>query len=100
MSEVDEIAVGEDQGEAGLQGRNYRLLADIPLRLSVEVGSTALKLSELMNLAEGGDVELDRQEHEMLAIMANVTLSAKVEVVPVTGRRSVRVVDEIGRAEW
>ncbi|MDB5738367.1 MAG: flagellar motor switch protein FliN, partial [Sphingomonas bacterium] len=29
-------------------GRNFRLLADIPLRLSVEVGSTSLKLSELL----------------------------------------------------
>jgi flagellar motor switch protein FliN/FliY len=28
-----------------LAGRNFRLLADIPVRLSVEVGSTALKLS-------------------------------------------------------
>ena len=34
-------------------GRNFRLLADIPLRLSVEVGSTSLKLSELLDLNEG-----------------------------------------------
>src|SRR3546814_6212279 len=95
MSEGDEIAVGDEQGEAGRQGRNYRLLADIPLRLSVEVGSTALKLSELMNLAEGGVVELDRQAHELLDIMANGTLIAKGEIVTVNGRFGVRVVDVV-----
>lgn len=75
--------------------RNFRLLADIPVRLSVEVGSAALKLSELMDLSEGGVVELDRQSHEMLDIMANGTLIAKGEVVTVNGRFGIRVVEVI-----
>jgi flagellar motor switch protein FliN/FliY len=76
-------------------GRNYRMLAEIPLRVSVEVGSTALKLSELMDLAEGSVVELDRQAHELLDIMVNGTLVAKGEVVTVNGRFGVRVVDVV-----
>ena len=95
MSDIEDIAVAEDQEEAVVNGRNYRLLADIPLRLSVEVGSTALKLSELMNLAEGSVVELDRQTHELLDIMANGTLIAKGEIVTVNGRFGVRVVDVV-----
>ena len=95
MSDIEDIAVAEDQEEAVVNGRNYRLLADIPLRLSVEVGSTALKLSELMNLAEGSVVELDRQAHELLDIMANGTLIAKGEIVTVNGRFGVRVVDVV-----
>ena len=75
--------------------RNYRMLADIPLRVSVEVGSTALKLSELLDLAEGSVVELDRQAHELLDIMVNGTLVAKGEVVTVNGRFGIRVVDVI-----
>ncbi len=75
--------------------RNYRMLAEIPLRVSVEVGSTALKLSELMDLAEGSVVELDRQAHELLDIMVNGTLVAKGEVVTVNGRFGIRVVDVI-----
>ena len=73
--------------------RNLRMLADIPLRLSVEVGSAALRLSELMDLTEGGVVELDRQAHELLDIMVNGTLVAKGEVVTVNGRFGIRVVD-------
>ena len=75
---------GQDIIEAGpaddaFNRRNFGLFADISVRLSVEVGSTALKLSELMELAEGSVVELDRQAHELLDIMANGTLIAKGE---------------------
>ncbi len=85
-----EITPGPD-----FAGRNYRMLAEIPLRVSVEVGSTALKLSELMDLAEGSVVELDRQAHELLDIMVNGTLVAKGEVVTVNGRFGIRVVDVV-----
>jgi flagellar motor switch protein FliN len=81
--------------DAALTKRNYALLADIPVRLSVEVGSTALKLAELMDLAEGSVVELDRQSHELLDIMANGTLIAKGEVVTVNGRFGIRVVEVV-----
>lgn len=81
--------------EAGLSGRNFRLLSDVPVRLSVEVGSTSLKLSELLDLAEGSVVELDRQANELLDILVNGTLVAKGEVVTVNGRFGIRVVDVV-----
>ena len=94
MKEGQEIIeAGPAEGPGGR--RNYGLLADIPVRLSVEVGSTALRLSELMELSEGSVVELDRQSHELLDIMANGTLIAKGEVVTVNGRFGIRVIDVI-----
>lgn len=78
-----------------LSGRNMRMLADIPLRLSVEVGSASLKLSELLDLAEGSVVELDRQANELLDILVNGTLVAKGEVVTVNGRFGIRIVDVV-----
>ena len=81
--------------EALFGGRNYRLLADIPLRLSVEVGSTSLKLSELLDLSEGSVVELDRQANELLDILVNGTLVARGEVVTVGGKFGIRVVDVV-----
>lgn len=93
MSQVDEIVEAPPAADAGT--RNFSLLADVQVRLSVEVGSTALKLSELMDLAEGSVVELDRQAHELLDIMANGTLIARGEVVTVNGRFGVRVVDVV-----
>jgi len=79
-------------------GGNLRMLADIPVRMSVEVGSTQLRLAEVMGLAEGAVVELDRQADELLDIMVNGTLVARGEVVTVNGRYGIRVV-EIASAE-
>ena len=90
MNDMSE-APTRDLGSA----RNFRLLADIPLRLSVEVGSTSLKLAELMDLAEGSVVELDRQANELLDILVNGTLVARGEVVTVGGKFGIRVVDVV-----
>jgi flagellar motor switch protein FliN/FliY len=87
-----------DQDGGRTTSPNYKMLSDIPLRLSVEVGSTSLRLSELLDLAEGSVVELDRQANELLDILVNGTLVAKGEVVTVNGRYGIRVV-EVSRTE-
>lgn len=91
MSDMSDVPfAGTETGN-----RNYRLLSDIPLRLSVEVGSTSLKLSELMELNAGSVVELDRQANELLDILVNGTLVARGEVVTVNGKFGIRVVDVV-----
>lgn len=92
MSDMSDVpTVGAELG-----GRNnFRLLQDIPLRLSVEVGSTSLRLAELMDLNAGSVVELDRQANELLDILVNGTLVAKGEVVTVNGKFGIRVVDVV-----
>ncbi len=98
MSDMSEAPKLEKTQTAQATGRNFQLLADIPVRMSVEVGSTQLKLSQVMDLAEGSVVELDRQADELLDIMVNGTLVARGEVVTVNGRYGIRVV-EIASAE-
>jgi flagellar motor switch protein FliN len=96
MSDMSDAPKLEALGDSALDlpgGRNFRLLADIPVRMSVEVGSTQLRLAEVMNLAEGSVVELDRQADELLDIMVNGTLVARGEVVTVGGRYGIRVVE-------
>jgi flagellar motor switch protein FliN len=75
--------------------RNLALLAGVSVRVSVEVGSAAMRLADLLNLGEGSVVELDRQANDLLDIMANGTLIAKGEIVTVDGRYGVRVVDVV-----
>lgn len=94
MSDMSDVPVVPEAMELPA-GANYKLLADIPLRLSVEVGSTSLRLAELMDLNSGSVVELDRQANEMLDIMVNGTLVAKGEVVTVNGKFGIRVVDVV-----
>lgn len=97
MSDMSEAPRMDVQGEDSLMrmsgNRQFRLLADIPVRMSVEVGSTSLRLAEVMDLAEGSIVELDRQADDLLDIMVNGALIAKGEVVTVNGRYGIRIVD-------
>lgn len=94
MSDMSNMprGAGELSEGAGLAS-NLRMLADVPVRLSVEVGSTQLRLTDVLGLTEGSVVELDRQADEMLDIMVNGTLVARGEIVTVNGRYGIRVVE-------
>ena len=94
MSDMSDVPAVPGNAELSAPA-NLHLLADIPLRLSVEVGSTSMRLSELMDLNAGSVVELDRQANELLDIMVNGTLVAKGEVVTVNGKFGIRVVDVV-----
>ncbi|MET0249553.1 MAG: flagellar motor switch protein FliN [Sphingobium sp.] len=83
----------EDAASRMVNNRQFKLLADIPVRMSVEVGSTSLRLAEVMDLSEGRIVELDRQADDLLDIMVNGALIAKGEVVTVNGRYGIRIVE-------
>lgn len=78
---------------------NLRVLQDIEVRLSVEVGGTQLKIRDLLNLNEGSVVELDRQSSELLDVFINGTLLAKGEVVTVGDRFGIRVTDIVSPGE-
>ena len=80
-----------------LLDQNFDLLAGVSLRVSVEVGSASLKLSELLNLAKGSVVELDRDANALLDILANGTLIARGEVVTIEGRYGIRVAEIVER---
>ena len=60
---------------------NLRLLENIEVKLTVEVGNTEIKIKDLLRLNEGSVVELDRLAGDALDILANGTKIAKGEVV-------------------
>lgn len=72
---------------------NLQLLTDIPVRVSVEVGSVSKTLAEILRFQHGQVVELDRAASEPLDIMVNGALVAKGEVVTVDGRFGIRVTE-------
>ena len=93
MSDMSDPPRLDEAADEAVASRNLRLLADIPVRMSVEVGSTQLRLAQVMDLAEGSVVDLDRQADEPLDIMVNGTLVARGEVVTVNGRYGIRVME-------
>ena len=81
---------------------NLRVLENIDVALTVEVGGAEIKIIELLRLGEGSVVELDRLAGDPLDILANGTMIAKGEVVMVGERYGVRfteIVDPEKRME-
>lgn len=92
-------AAADDVGDTGAPGlfggANYRMLADMPVRLSVEVGQASLRLRDVMALREGSVVELDRQADALIDVKVNGTLVARGEVVATGGRFGIRLVEVV-----
>jgi len=72
---------------------NFRLLQDVDVKLTVEIGSTSLTLRELLALGETSVIELDRQANELLDVLVNGTLIGRGEVVMVGERFGVRMTE-------
>ncbi|MGP3697185.1 flagellar motor switch protein FliN [Rhodobacter sp. NSM] len=85
-----------------LGAENLRLLENIGVRLTVEVGRTEMTIRDLLRLSEGSVVELDRLAGDPLDVLVNGTPIAKGEVVMVGERFGIRfgqIIEPEKRAE-
>ena len=92
----------EELGENPDGTENLKVLENIDVNLTVEVGRTEITIRELLRLNEGSVVELDRLAGDPLDIMVNNTKIATGEVVMVGERFGVRfgeIVDPEKRME-
>lgn len=78
---------------------NLDLLLDVNLKVTVELGRAGLKFREVLNLAQGSVVELDRQTSEPVDILVNGSLLATGEVVVVDDHFAVRITKLLNRVE-
>ena len=78
---------------------NLRVLENIEVKLTVEVGYTEIKIKDLLRLNEGSVVELDRLAGEPLDILANGTMIAKGEVDMVGERFGIRLTEVVDPEE-
>ena len=69
---------------------NLKVLENIEVKLTVEVGSTEMKIKDLLKLNEGSVVELERLAGDPLDILANGVNIARGEVVMVGERFGIR----------
>ena len=93
MAEDTEADVGAEEKQPDperISMDNMRLLENIDVVLTVEVGSAEIKTRDLLRLNEGSVIELDRLAGDPLDILANGTMIAKGEVVMVGERFGVR----------
>lgn len=76
---------------------NMNLLLDIPLRVTVELGRTHKQIKDILELAQGSIIELDKLAGEPVDILVNNKLIAKGEVVVIDENFGVRVTDIVNQ---
>lgn len=73
------------------------IIMDIPVGLSVELGRTELQVKELVGLAPGNVVELDRNVSDPVNLYVNGRLVARGEVVVVDEAVGIKITDVVGK---
>ena len=87
----------EKNERSGLE--NLRVLENIDVKLTVEVGGAEIKLRELLRINEGSVIELERLAGDPLDILANGTIIAKGEVVMIGERFGIRFTEVVDPKE-
>lgn len=90
-----QAAEASDSAGAGLPS-GLGLLQDIVLEVSVELGRSSMPLAQLMNLAVGSLVELDRAAGSPVDVRVNGMLFARGEVVALDDEYAVRIIEILG----
>ena len=89
-SETPDVALGIDE----------EVVKSIPITLNVEVGNTKLKLRDLLSVAQGTVLELDRSVGDLLDIKVNDAVIAKGEVVAISQNKlGVRILEIVSTME-
>lgn len=78
---------------------NISLIMDVPLQVTVELGRTRKLIRDILELAPGSVVELDKLAGEPVDILVNGKLIAKGEVVVIDDNFGVRITDIVSPLE-
>jgi flagellar motor switch protein FliN/FliY len=85
------------KGPAG-SGSRIDLIADIPVRVTVELGKTRKNISEILSMTTGSVIELDKMAGEPVDVLVNGKLIAKGEVVVIDENFGVRITEVLNTA--
>lgn len=97
--ELDDFS-GEGKSFVSGDGKpDLDVILDIPVNMSMEVGSTSITIRNLLQLNQGSVIELDRLAGEPLDVLVNGMLIAHGEVVVVNEKFGIRMTDVISPSE-
>ena len=75
---------------------NLDLLLDVPVGLTVELGSCHLPMRDVLNLNIGSVVQLDKLADAPVELRVNDKLVARGEVVVVENRFGIKITELVG----
>jgi flagellar motor switch protein FliN/FliY len=76
---------------------NLDMLLDVPVSLSVQLGTTQLPMREVLELGEGSVITLDKDADSPVELFVNNRLIARGEVVVVEDRFGIKVTEIIDK---
>jgi flagellar motor switch protein FliN len=79
--------------------KNLDFILDIPMQVSVQLGSTKMLIRDLLQLGQGTVVELEKLAGEPLEVLVNHRLVARGEVVVVNEKFGIRLTDVVSAVE-
>lgn len=98
---VAKAQFGDLSPNAGAAGgeMNLNLILDVAVTLALEVGRARMSVRDLLALAPGAVVELDRLAGEPLDVLVNGVRIARGEVVVVNEKFGIRLTDVVSATE-
>ena len=92
-----------DLGPAGATGTGHEmtlnLILDVEVTLALEVGRARMSVRDLLQLAPGAIVELDRLAGEPLDVLVNGVRIARGELVVIDEKFGIRLTDVVSTSE-
>jgi flagellar motor switch protein FliN/FliY len=83
----------DDETLKNMDLSRMKMVLDVPLKVTVELGRTKLLVNDLLQLGQGSVIELDKMAGEPMEIYVNDKLVAMGEVVVVNEKFGVRLTD-------
>lgn len=77
---------------------NLNLVMDVPVSLTIELGGCQLPMREVLQLAIGSVIQLDKAADAPVELSINGKLIARGEVVVIEERFGVKITEVIGRS--
>jgi flagellar motor switch protein FliN/FliY len=81
---------------ATAESPNLNLVLDVPVSLTIELGSCQLPMKEVLQLNVGSVVQLDKPADAPVELSINGKLIARGEVVVVEDRFGIKITEVIG----
>ena len=95
----DKLGNAVRKGKSASADVNLDLVLDVPVDVSLRVGTTDISIRDLVTLVEGSVVALDRDADQPMDVLVNGTLIAHGEIVIVDDRYGVRLTDVVSPVE-
>lgn len=95
----DELSASQKKKGASPADVNLDLVLDIPVEVTLRVGSTDISIRDLVSLVEGSVISLDQAAGAPMEVLVNGTLIANGEIVIVDDQYGVRLLDVVTPVE-